>query len=134
MELLHTSLFFLFFIHKFHTNGICTYLSFSVFFFVDYYLCNCDQCHVGIFGLIGIPHSSYVFLQAFISMRNQYNLFNNISNPLLFLWSRSSINSIPLTFDPLTNINSLPLTLIQYLWHQFNAFDVNITSCSTDAP
>ena len=81
----HTSLFFIFFIHKYRTCGICAYVPFSMLLFMYNYMHTCDRCHDGIFSPLWLPNSSIYISSSWLCVRNSSASFDVISTiPLTF--------------------------------------------------
>ena len=114
--LLHTILCFVFFIRKSHTNGICTYLPFSMFFFVDFYLHTYDHCHGGMFALPGLPHSSICTSSNWLSVRNSSALFPSVYRLI----------SITICSTIFFDINGQLMFNTFDIYNNFNTFDISI--------
>ena len=76
-----------------HTNGICTSVSSSIFFYIYDYVCICDQCHGGIIAFMWLPHSLICICSRWVCERKFF------SNSIWFFWL-----PVHMIFDPLTSM------------------------------
>ena len=107
-----------------HTNGICASVSFSIFFYVYYYVCICDQCYGDIISFMWLPHSLICISSIWLCERKSFSnsiwffwvlvyLFWSIGNTYsswsfehLILWHLLIWLMIHLIFDPFTSMTT----------------------------